>query len=359
MPARFASSVLAFSLLTLGCSTAHDNPVPLDEVAGRYAGVLCDSLDACYGPTIGGLFFGGSDCEGTFRRSFESSSIPLYRDAIARGTLVYDGAGFGDCEAALATLGCDIFSARISDACEATFIGTLAPGSACTLDEECEGASYCDHAGGACPGSCQARGAAGASCIDDGGCVTGLRCAAGTCRAPAGDGAGCDGPTGLGCRAGLICLGADESRAGTCNTIEEALSGALGGACNPSTGPLCSDGLSCALDEIVAGAPTFVCVERAALGGACRIGIPDACQGESVCAEVDPDMADFDGTCEAAPVAGEPCGGISERCATGTRCVAGTCEPSGANGAACSAPVQCASSRCEGGVCTAPMLCGE
>jgi len=345
-------------LLAIGCSSTHDNPVPLEEVGGRYSGVLCDAIDACYGEAIGGLFFGGSDCEGTFRTSFDSTSLPLYREAIARGTLVYDDAAFGECEAALEMLGCEIFSARISDACETAFVGTLAPGAGCTLDEECQGASYCDHAGGACPGSCQARGSAGASCIEDGGCTTGLRCAAGTCRSPAGDGAGCDGPTGLNCRAGLICLGADEIRAGTCDTVEAALSGALGATCDPTTGPLCVDGLSCALDEIVAGAPTFRCVERGALGGDCRIGIPDACQGDAVCGDVAPDLGDFDGVCRPAPGAGETCGGLLERCRTGTRCVEGTCEPSGALGAACAGPVQCASGSCVGGVCIAPMLCG-
>ncbi len=350
--------LIALSLCLVACGATHESAVPIEDVGASYAGALCDALDACYGPTVGPLFFGGSDCEGTFRTSFESTSIPLYRDAIERGTLIYDGARFSDCEASLEMLGCGIFSARVADVCEEAFVGTLPPGAACTLDEECEGASYCDHGGGACPGSCQARGAAGAACIDDGGCTTGLRCAAGTCRAPAGDGAGCDGPTGLGCNAGLICLGADETRAGTCLSVEEAFSGALGAACDPSTGPLCADGLSCALDQVVAGAPTFVCVERAAIGAACRIAIPDAC-ANAVCDGLAPDTGDFDGTCVAVPAAGEACGGLMERCATGTRCLDGTCEPSGALGAACSSPAGCASGRCEGGVCVAPMLCGE
>lgn len=351
--------LLAASVLAVGCSTTHDNPVPVEEVGARYAAALCDALDACYGPTVGSLFFGGSDCEATFQASFDATSLPLYREAIAHGTLVYDGSTFGDCEAALDTLGCGIFSARVPDVCETTFVGTLTPGSACTLDEECEGASFCDHTGGACPGSCQARGAAGAGCGEDSGCISGLQCAAGTCRAPAGEGAGCDGPTDLGCRAGLICLGADEARAGTCQTVDDALSGALGAGCNPSTGPLCADGLSCALDEVVAGAPVFTCVERAALGADCRIGIPDACTGEAVCDGVDPDVGDFDGTCAATPGAGQPCGGLMARCATGTRCVDGTCEPSGGTGAACTGAVQCAAGRCEAGVCLEPMLCGE
>lgn len=335
--------------------------MPIDDLGPRLATILCDALDECYGPTVAELFAGGPlGCMGTFEASFRNQTLPAYRAAIDDGTLVYDGARVADCEAALREVGCGLTVTRFQDLCEGALGGTLAAGAACSIDEECMGDSFCDHTGGACPGTCQARGAAGAACIDDAGCLSGLVCSAGTCRAPGGAGASCEGATNVRCGAGTICLGSDAAtmRAGTCRTVDEAFAAALGASCSPD-GQLCDEGFSCSLDTVTAGVPSFVCVAPAASGGACRIAIPDACPAGEYCAGVDAAVADFDGTCAPAPGAGEACGGVLSRCAPGTRCVAGTCLAALENGAACASAAECFSGLCDGGVCVPPMLCGS
>jgi hypothetical protein len=357
-------------LVLSACSSSHGDDaggdasgpsVPIEEAGPRLAALLCDTLETCYGPTVADLLGGGPlGCAGTFEATFENQTLPAWQAAIAAGTLAYDGTRFAECEAALRELGCDLTITRFQDLCEGALVGTLGPGAACSLDEECLGESFCDHTGGACPGTCQARGMAGAACTDDAGCRSSLLCSAGSCRAPGGVGASCEGPTNVRCGPGTICLGADAMamRAGTCRTVDDAFSAALGASCDPQS-QLCQEGLACQLDTIAGGMPTFLCVTPAAAGGACRIAIPDACEGGLVCDGVNPMVLDFDGTCAPAPGPGAPCGGLLARCAAGSRCVDGTCTSVSENGGTCATGAGCFSGACDGGVCVAPMLCGS
>jgi hypothetical protein len=334
--------------------------VPLEELPPRLASLYCENFEACYGGLLTELIAGGPlGCEASFEATLTNQTVPAYRAAIEAGTLVYDGTRLDECEAALRELGCELTVARFQDFCEGALGGTLGAGEACSFDEECEGDAFCDYAGAACPGTCQARGASGASCTSDAGCVSGLQCNGGSCRAPGGAGASCEGATNVRCGPETICLGADGAtmRPGTCRTIEEAFSAALGDTCDPSR-QLCVEGAACALTRIAGMSPVFECVAPSAAGAACRFAIPDACPSGQFCSELDPSALDFDGVCAPAPDAGEACGGIFGRCALGSRCVEGRCVAVSENGEPCAAPAECFSGFCEAGTCAEPRLCG-
>lgn len=364
---RSAFLLPACALATIaaaGCGGGDGGGGPtLDEFGSRNASTICEALIGCYGADIVELFV-GPDCQRTFLSLWDQAQRPRLEEAIARGSVTYDASRADACLAAVAAAGCGAIDRPSLPDCEAALAGTIAPGGACSIDEECMGDSYC-RTDAACPGTCQARVASGSACTSDAACQAGLRCAGGTCQAPARAGAACEGPTMIQCAGGLLCLGASAggagmpARAGACRAIDAVRSAALGDLCDPqsSEGPLCMAGLSCALTGVSGGTmPVFECESEASSGGPCHLGVPDPCPTGEFCDGVMPFMGDFDGTCTALPGSGEPCQG--GRCAEGLRCnAASTCTPVSDVGGACSEGADCYSGSCEGGTCVEGMLC--
>src|SRR5690606_31831633 len=83
---------------------------------------------------------------------------------VAEGRIAFDGGAFSRCLAA-ARERCDV-SLVGSEDCRLAFSGTVAPGGACRVDDECDG-GFCDGSqGGDCEGACQALPAVGEPCPD-------------------------------------------------------------------------------------------------------------------------------------------------------------------------------------------------
>ena len=359
-------AVAAFGLALSGCASVVESRLTLDEYGLETARAFCDVFEACYGPTVTELF-AGSDCEGRYAAFFADQALPRWEAAVANGSVTFDGARAAACVRALREAGCGLVDRVALADCDAAFVGTAAAGDACSIDEQCDGDSFC-RIDGMCPGSCQARVDAGSACRADGDCQSGLRCFAGSCRAPAGPSAACGGDTGIQCRGGLICLGEQAAssgmpaRTGSCTDPATVLIGTEGASCELSArGPLCAEGLSCALTGVMGTSGVFECRAEAPRDGACFLALPDMCPPDQYC-DAQPFaggmLGRFEGTCVLLPDDGAPCAGDAGRCAEGLGCVSGTCRAPQAVGFACAVGGECRSGQCESGVCVTASLCG-
>jgi hypothetical protein len=356
-----ALGVIGATVALSGCpSSTTPSDVPIEMLGATYGSVSCNVIRDCYGASIVALFTGTSGidaCEARAEAAYVNAALPRYQSAIEMGTLSYDGSQAGACVDALNALGCAAVNSRAPAACDALFIGHVAPGGACALDEECEGAAYCNIAG-ACPGTCQPFVAAGGACTGDQACASGLRCSGGTCMVPAGDGASCQGMTGADCAGGLICQGGSAMRAGTCHTVDAVFAAASGAACNPTMGPLCQEGLSC----IIESATSQTCgAGGLAAGAACHLSLPDQCATGFYCDG--PSLMTmpprFDGTCTALPTAGMPCASVvaGPACSDGNVCDSGMCVRIQENGGTCTMDMDCYGGQCRSGTCAVPTYC--
>lgn len=353
--------VLGASLALSGCpsSTTASN-VPIEMLGATYGSVSCSVVQDCYGDALVRLLTGtttSAACEARAEAGYTNAALPRYQAAIAMGTLTYDGSQAGACVDALTAEGCAAVTARTPAACDLLFVGHVALGGACALDEECAGDAYCSVTT-ACPGTCQAYGASGSACTRDQACQTGLRCGNGTCMAPGGAGAACQGTTGVDCSGGLICAGGSATRAGVCTSVDAVFVGAMGAACNPTNGQLCMQGLSC----IVASATSQTCgAGGLAAGSACSLSLPDMCAAGFYC--MGPSLAVmppvFDGTCAPLPLAGQACATVvaGQSCADGSICQANVCVELQENGGPCTTDANCYGNHCAAGTCTAPTYC--
>lgn len=348
------------ALVSAGCSqsTTASN-VPIEMVGTLYADALCSAIHTCYGDTIGAFVTGAPSqaaCQHQAELAFEDGALPRFQAAIAMGTLTYDGSQAAACQAATMALGCGIVSSRSPAACRAMFVGHVAPGGACALDEECMGDAYCS-VDTACPGSCQARVTSGGACTRDAACADGLRCASGHCSTPALEGASCQGTTGVDCAGGMICAGGSSTANGTCRSVATIMSGAAMGACNLQQGQFCMAGLSCE----VAGITSMTCVtDGIAVGMPCHLSLPDECAEGAYCNGPDISRGVLDGTCAPLPTAGQPCATVVAglRCAVGAHCNAmNNCATVQETGGACTEDGDCFSGRCASGACVAPGYC--
>lgn len=357
-------SLVLFSLALAGCpsSTTPGSDVPIERLGAQYGNVTCEVIRDCYGDAIVALISGATTqaaCEMRAEAGYLNAALPRYQAAIAMGTMSYDATQAGACIDALRAEGCAVVSARTPPECDRLFVGHVATGGACALDEECQGDAYCSITA-ACPGTCQAYGGSGAACTRDQACQSGLRCGNGTCQAPGGVGASCQGTTGVECAGGLICQGGSTTRTGTCASVDAVFVGTMGAACNPQNGQLCMDGLSC----IVASATSQTCgTGGLSVGTACTLALPDQCAPGSYCEG--PSLTAlppvFTGTCRALPIDGMPCATVvaGQSCADGAVCGASdrACHQVHANGGSCIDDSGCYSGLCRSGTCAVPTYC--
>lgn len=357
------TSTRAFAVLcsALGLWACDSGGVAIEAAPAETAAVYCDAVDTCAGDFAGSL--GGASCRTNFTASAENGAFELWDAAIARGTVTYDGAATRSCLDESRVAGCNVFNEAPPESCREILVGTIEAGEACSFSEECAGDAYCD--GAACPetaGTCTARKASGTDCDGTDECVTGLVCEGGTCKTSSSRSGGpCDGPEGIACPLGELCVGGDEETVGTCTALSELQTAALDESCDPQVSTFCVSGLSCAVVGAGAGGAEFQCKAAVGAGEACNVGFPSMCPEGQYC-DANPFMGMFDGTCAPLPTDGQDCAGSLEgECGSGLVCVRGelgdTCTRPRPNGDACDVDQGCYSGRCESGVCAAPELC--
>jgi hypothetical protein len=293
---------------------------PLSDVPGLFTEAVCDTASKCYGPLLTTVL-GGNSCVGFLTKQIQQGDFALMDDAVASGTVHYDGTKVSACLDALRQKGCSIFTTRIGTVCSDVLSGTVAAGKSCTFGAECTTGLFCDTT--TCPGVCTSLLAENSPCRDSDNCQDGL-----DCSTPPGSSSPqkiCRKPTGL------------------------DVTGAAGAACDPQAAKLCQDGLFCAAVSVVAGGPTFQCETSPSSG--CHVAFPEECPEGQFCVLTDAQQS-LVGACTPIPKAGETCGkpspGDSRNiCAPGTTCdSAGKCVAFQDLGGSCTADNQCYSKNC-------------
>ncbi len=249
---------------------------------------------------------------------------------VAAGAVRYDAAAAQQCAAGMAARSCaELLWSGTSpdDPCDRVLSGTVAPGGACGIDEQCAG-GWCNTTA-QCQGTCVAYRTAGQSCTGTyEECGPGLACVSGACATPAYGAAGQPCTAAYpGCQVGLWCdagtCRAEVGVGGSCAASADACGGTtvcgsyatgctacipiahLGEACGSCVG-LCGPGGRC-------DAGSGKCVSEALLG--------EACVGSSDC--LIPNWCDpAAGTCAAPLGAGAPCTAWGQ-CASGLSCDVG------------------------------------
>ncbi|MDI7268453.1 MAG: hypothetical protein QME96_10700 [Myxococcota bacterium] len=340
-----AAALLAALLACTACDGGSgDGAIPLDQLWNRWIEVRCGVVHRCpyFGVMIPPVYAGSSvaECVSALNTDLAMAGIedPMWdlRDAVARGTVRYDGNAARTCFDRAAGMSCEQIDREPPAECELVFVGTVAPGGQCTEEEECLN-GWCD-TGSACPGRCVAYRRVGESCTGSGercepntDCDDSGRCATEPPRQYAGEGQTCGGGIGHWCGYGLYC-----GEAGTCVRLPPIMSegqtcGDWIGYCNPALA--CHEG-TCRRLPATVGAE---CAEET---------LPCALARNLVC---DPSTS----RCIAIPGAGEPCLAGSY-CGPGTFCGGDrTCRATLADGASCTDDDQCSS-----GNCTAAGACG-
>jgi hypothetical protein len=346
-----------------GGSGATGGP-PLSELGSTFAQAYCSVITKCAG-SLAPIYdaFLPESCATFFQSSFEDGQLGSIEDAVADGTVIYDGTKVQACMDAIEARPCSGQPQRTPPECEAVLAGTVDAGGACTLDAECIGTDLYCRMGASCPGTCTALETAGQPCRSDDQCQTGLKCEAGFCVRPAPAGQPCEGNVAPPCESWLLCMGDDAqlNQAGTCRNPVDVFVAGENDACNPDTGTLCTAGLHCALRGINGTTPDWRCVPTAAAGGNCNLAFFPMCPSGQFCDITLNDVraGTFQSTCIPLPTAGQPCAAEAggRACATGDVCVSGTCRALERLGGACTSPDVCYSGRCSSGQCVVANAC--
>jgi hypothetical protein len=340
--------------VTTSCSSSSSSgshaSIAFDDLPAKYAAAACEAYQTCFG-SIFSLYLNGADCAQLMAKRLENGTFALIEGKIAQGTVSYDGTKAQACLDAIRQLDCAGLMDRDQPACLAALDGSVALGGECDISEECAGSALCQSSSATCPGKCVTLLSAGQSCSADSDCGDGLQCSKDTklCVRPSAAGESCEygSPP---CGPGLLCLGKDDEQhtPGTCRVAVDALSGAVGDACDPKQGTLCQSGASCVADslDVLAGTLTWKCVATGAYKAAedCKPGIPEACSNGNYCKT---GLNPIVGTCTAVPDSKQACGtGFGAQCKTGAVCVEGSCENYAANGVDCTGDAMCYSEYC-------------
>ncbi|MBK8263258.1 MAG: hypothetical protein IPK80_18180 [Nannocystis sp.] len=308
--------------------------IAYEELPAEQVDALCDYMVRCGFATDEGL------CAAAWGQFIRPD--PNLDAAIEDGSVEYDAKAAEQCleDAREAACGGIFFEDAPSGACEKVFVGTIANGDACWIDEQCvsQTCQVADCAMACCQGvcvapppdaaiggdcsvqdcvsgayceynfddgsyTCQAQKGAGVECFGDYECSGSLGCFDGSCQVAPAEGAPC-----LGGRCGGA-LGCDIT-SNTCQKLRGE-----GQSCEPAAS-LCAFGLACSTASMKCEAPS---------------GVGSACSFDSGCSDAWCDY-DFD---------------------TG----AGTCQPRLANGAACEFDDSCQSLYCAEGLCGPEAVC--
>lgn len=328
----------------------------LEDAPRAISNAVCEAVFRCV-PLQEMVFESAESCATLFEERFVAASFGLIEDAVEEDRVRYDQEKAQQCLDDLATAECTDIDLRSVGSCADVFVGTVQRGETCTLDEECEGESFCLF-GDACPGTCSELLSAGETCVDDGNCESGLVCSEATsrCVRPSSEGDACEQGEPQ-CASPYICLGADEETGepGTCLSTTNLLVREEGEACSFIGGEpvLCQEGLACRIEDInLTDGIVSTCHEIATEGDACGVALPPMCPSGYYCAGIDLEGAQFSGSCEPSPKQGDACSDdIFSPCAPGLLCLDGTCTASKENGESCTLGVECLSENCVDGGC--------
>ncbi|MDH5492143.1 MAG: hypothetical protein OEY14_09330 [Myxococcales bacterium] len=272
-------------------------------------------------------------------------------EAVADGSVLYDGAAAGACLSAIGdscTAGAaGIFGDRPS--CEGALTGTLPEGDPCYISEQCAGDAYCDNGfGGSCPGTCTPRIGLGAACFRDAECSR----AAGASECAWNEALGED-------RCVSTVLHADAAMGEPCGTVVTETSREY---------TMCSPGSWCGTDDLCqaplaagasCGSIDEICVEgHICADGSCMafsLGSEgDACDDRFAVCDPGQRLDCIDGSCAVITdgMAGSPCRGgdfAGFDCNAGLVCLraSDTCGEPLATGAVCDSDRECASGYCD------------
>jgi hypothetical protein len=335
--ARLGAALGVFALVTACNNNAA--PIPLDQLAGREAAVLCGYLQRCNLATGFSQVTGsaGGDCTSTLTPYFASQVFGQYQLAINAGTLVYHPDQAGQCLAAFDGLACGGFTGAAPPACNATFEGRVMDGGACTLTQECNATSTCTGAAGMTCGMCTHTPQLGEPC-PMGTCASAAYCdATHTCTARVAAGGACDTTMASMCAVGTTCHVATGSTMGTCQMPMSMTT-----TCGSST-MTCAAGQLCVFENSM-----FTC-RAPRTDGTCGQVVSGGsdCTGATSC---DTTMM----RCVPYPTLGQTCTNV---CAAPARCVNHMCQPSTSIGGSCASNDECISGLCSMGTCSAHPLC--
>ncbi len=296
-------------LFTSSCS-GDGRDIKVEDLASEAANTVCNTQVEC------GIYPDKATC----LESINGGLNQLVAEVEA-GIITYNSAKAGECVDSLGGFDCNIFSsgqAEDREACEATFVGTIALGGACFTSQSCEGHAICDQGSvrtcsvGVCIADVREADAnEGESCANVR-CEFGLICDdSNVCQEPAGPAEACAGFEE--CISGYICeLGPDRSP-GTCVKLPTT-----GGTCDPAFGGETLEGrLSCFRSTDFCDLSDMTCKGKLPVGTACTMGLENACVNYAECIEA---------TCTAKPSLGENCVVDSQLdCVGELACENGTC----------------------------------
>lgn len=338
--------------------------VSVDQLAPKYAAVLCSTIETCFGP-LAVAVTGPSDCAAEREREITDDFVPRLKGYIEAGTVIYRPDKVQACLDAIEAEGCDLLGGVVPDICEDALEGKVANGASCNDGVECIGDDFCAFNNGACPGTCTARQGENAACTENGECAIGLSCQsdaikAGTvCKKPADIGQACKGVSAPDCQPGAACVGETATVSGACKWAKDLATQGAGQSCDPGKESFCQESLSCVVDNFMM--QTFKCAAVSVSGGTCRAGVPDPCPSGEYC-NFDPATGSPDGICNKLPTDGQACADnplkIGPSCAAGHLCDGtSTCRARQLIGGTCTEDDVCYSRTCDNGKCVAPPAC--
>jgi hypothetical protein len=371
--ASFASFALLSVLALAACGGSsdftsggsHDDSISIEKVPAEFAAAECQLFARC-ATVYYDILFSLEDCETLLEEQVRQGGFAELEQAVKDGRIDYDSKAAGGCIDAIGDVECPDIHARPLEACEGAFIGSVASGGECDIDEECEAGFICD-TNAMCPGTCAPYRAAGLECRNNDDCASGLVCSDVTkrCVEPRAEGESCGGGVDPECDGGLMCVGDDRNqmRAGTCMPLDQIERAEANEPCDLTTGVLCGTGLSCVVVDIAG--PAFACKPSPASGGSCGIGFPENCPRGEYCPVTAAELLTntLTSNCAPLPADGEPCAmrpiDFLPNCEAYSRC-----EPSTGNclglrdlGESCTADTFCYSQHCVNGGCAIERAC--
>ena len=205
---RIASSLitLVLSIAACGGDGGGGDSISLDELGAELGASSCAKIFECCSESELMEMFEGIDppittveeCEQFYAAFIGGLLLGPAREAVDRGTLVYNADLAGDCIAAFDSLSCDEVESAMDptfEGCENIFEGQLANEESCVTDLECQ-SGFCDGDSlDGDPGVCKAVPGEGEPC-ESFECADGTYCensgsGSGVCTATKPDGAEC------------------------------------------------------------------------------------------------------------------------------------------------------------------------
>jgi hypothetical protein len=307
------ASLGLFGLCALACSSSSSSSsVSSDQACADYANAVCTKVSTC-GPLFLQISYGDvATCTTRFKSlctgAFAANGTSITADRAEKCVTAFNAAG---CDA--------LFDRNTPSDCRAT-AGSLANGTACGDDNQCQ-STYCNKGANSNCGTCgTARSTAGQACNSDDNCDYGLVCAANKlCIARGQAGATCD--ANHPCASTLYCNAAIGAMSGTCATPNAegamCMSGSGLGSCNALVGDFCNPKTKVCQKIVVASG-------GAACGYDMSSGSYTACGTNGLCKM--PALSST-GTCLAAAADGATCDANNgPLCLAGATCVNGVCQ---------------------------------